>query len=68
MNQPMQEVVKKDIIMWLDVGVIYPIVDSSWVCPIQCVAEKRGMTVVTNERNELVPMRTVTSGMFHGLP
>lgn len=31
LNPHMQEVVKKDIIKWLDVGVIYPIADSSWV-------------------------------------
>jgi len=36
----MQEVVKKEIIKWLDVGVIYLIVDSSWVCTIQCVPKK----------------------------
>uniref|UniRef100_M1DEH6 Integrase core domain containing protein n=1 Tax=Solanum tuberosum TaxID=4113 RepID=M1DEH6_SOLTU len=29
LNPPMQEVVKKEIIKWLDVGVIYPIADSS---------------------------------------
>ena len=31
LNPHMQEVVKKDIIKWLDVGVIYPIADRSWV-------------------------------------
>ena len=60
LNPPMQEVVKKEIIKWLDAGVIYPIADSSWVCPVQCVPKKGGMTVVPNEKNELVPMRPVT--------
>ena len=60
LNPPMQEVVKKEIIKSLDAGVIYPIADSSWVCPVQCVAKKGGMTVVPNEKNELVPMRQVT--------
>ena len=32
LNPPMQEVVKKEIIKWLDDGVIYPIADSSLVC------------------------------------
>ena len=32
LNPPMQEGVKKEIIKWLDAGVIYPIADSSWVC------------------------------------
>ena len=60
LNPPMQEVMKKEIIKWLDAGVIYPIADSSWVCPVQCVPKKGGMTVVPNEKNELVPMRPVT--------
>ena len=34
LNPPMQEVVKKEIIKWLDTGVIYPISDSIWVCHV----------------------------------
>lgn len=34
LNPAMKEVVKKEIIKWLDVGVIYPIFDSSWVGPV----------------------------------
>ncbi|XP_019224281.1 PREDICTED: uncharacterized protein LOC109205970 [Nicotiana attenuata] len=60
LNPPMQEVVKKEIIKWLDAGVVYPIADSSWVSPVQCVQKKGGMTVIENEKNELIPMRTVT--------
>ena len=60
LNPPMQEVVKKEIIKWLDAVVIYLIADSSWVCPVQCVPKKGGMTMVHNEKNELVPMRSVT--------
>ena len=60
LNQPMQEVVKKEIIKLLDAGVIYQIVDSSWVCLVQCVPKKGGLTVVPNEKNELVTMRPVT--------
>ena len=56
----MQEVLKKEIIKLLDVGIIYPIVDSSWVCLVKCVPKKGGMIVVPNEKNELVPMRPVT--------
>nr|GEV66822.1 reverse transcriptase domain-containing protein [Tanacetum cinerariifolium] len=54
------KVVKKKIIKLLDVGIIYPIEDSPWVSPVHCVPKKGGMTVVTNEENELVPTRTVT--------
>ena len=31
LNPPMMEVVKKEIIKLLDVGVIYPISDSKWI-------------------------------------
>ena len=41
LNPPMQEVVNKEIIKWLDAGVIYTIVDSSWVCPVH-MCKKRG--------------------------
>ena len=40
MNPIMKEVVKKEIIKWLDAGIIYPISDSSWVSPVQCVPKK----------------------------
>ena len=60
LNLPMQEVFKKEIIKWLDAEVIYPIADSSWVCLVQCVQKKEGMTVVPYEKSELIPMRPVT--------
>ncbi|GJT00977.1 reverse transcriptase domain-containing protein [Tanacetum coccineum] len=44
----------------LDAGLIYPISDSPWVSPVHCVPKKGGMTVVTNDDNELVPTRLVT--------
>ncbi|GKB44140.1 hypothetical protein Tco_0889082 [Tanacetum coccineum] len=60
LNPNMQEVVKKEIMKLLDTGIIYPIVDSPWVSPIHCVPKKGGITVVTNENDELVPTRSVT--------
>ena len=57
----MQEDVKDEIIKWLDAIVIYPIADSSWVNPVQCVSKKGVMTVVPNEKHELVPMWLVTT-------
>ncbi|MCI30403.1 hypothetical protein A2U01_0051612, partial [Trifolium medium] len=48
------------IIKWLDAGIIYPISDSVWVSPVQCVPKKGGMTVVANEKNELISTRAVT--------
>ncbi|KAH9770018.1 hypothetical protein KPL71_012225 [Citrus sinensis] len=34
--------------------------DSSWVSPVQCVPKKGGITVMANEKNKLIPTRTVT--------
>ncbi|CAN6685853.1 unnamed protein product [Malus baccata var. baccata] len=38
----------KEVIKLLDCGVIYPISDSKWVSPVQCVPKKSGVTVVAN--------------------
>ncbi|XP_062118728.1 uncharacterized protein LOC133832394 [Humulus lupulus] len=51
LNPIMKEVVKKEIIKWLDAGIIYPISDSSWVSPVPCVPKKGGITVVENKDN-----------------
>nr|GEZ60287.1 reverse transcriptase domain-containing protein [Tanacetum cinerariifolium] len=40
LNPNMQEVVKKEIVKLLDTSIIYPIADSPWVSPIQCVPKK----------------------------
>nr|GEU32305.1 DNA-directed DNA polymerase [Tanacetum cinerariifolium] len=59
-NPKIHNVIKKEVIKLLDVGMIYPISDSPWVSPIHCVPKKGGMTVVANENNELIPTRLVT--------
>ncbi|GJV33853.1 hypothetical protein Tco_1394253 [Tanacetum coccineum] len=59
LNPKMKEV-KKEIIKLLDAVIIYAIEDSPWVSPVHCIPKKGGITVVTNEDNELVPTRTVT--------
>ncbi|KAK2451697.1 hypothetical protein QL285_010729 [Trifolium repens] len=56
----MKEVVKKEVLKLLEAGMIYPISDSAWVSPVHVVPKKGGMTVVRNEKNELIPTRTVT--------
>lgn len=56
----LREVVKKKILKLLSTGVIYTISDSPWVSPVHVVSKKGGVTVVTNERNELIPMCTVS--------
>ena len=37
LNPNMREVVKKEVLKWLDAGIIYPISDSQWVSPTQAV-------------------------------
>nr|GEV78667.1 reverse transcriptase domain-containing protein [Tanacetum cinerariifolium] len=59
LNPNMKKVIKKEIIKLMDAGIIYAIEDSPWVSPVHYVPKKGGMTVVTNEDNELVPTRTV---------
>ena len=51
----MREVVKKEVLKLQPAGIIYPMQDSEWVSPFQVVPKKGGMTVVQNERNELIP-------------
>jgi len=41
----MKEVVKKEIIKWLDGGIIYQISDNVWVSPVQYVPKKGGVIV-----------------------
>ena len=53
----MKEVVRDEVLKLLDVGIIYPISDSQWVSPVQVVPKKSGITVVENEKNELIPTR-----------
>nr|GFA74828.1 reverse transcriptase domain-containing protein [Tanacetum cinerariifolium] len=60
LNPNMKDVIKKEIIKLLDAGIIYAIEDSPWVSLLHSVPKKGGMTVVTNEDNELVPTRTVS--------
>ena len=44
----------------MHVGIIYPVPHSEWVSHVQVVPKKGGMTVVQNDKNELIPQRTFT--------
>ena len=56
----MKEVVRKEVLKWLNAGFICAISDSSWVSPVHVVPKKEGFTVIRNEKNELIPIRNVT--------
>lgn len=57
----MKEVVKKEVLKLLDVGMIYPILDSLYVSLVHVVPKNGGMTVEENDKNELILTQTVTS-------
>nr|GEX19315.1 reverse transcriptase domain-containing protein [Tanacetum cinerariifolium] len=59
-NPKIHDVIKQEVIKLLEAGLIYPISDSLWVSPVQCVPKKGGFTVVENKDNELIPTRLVT--------
>ena len=56
----MREVINKEVIKLLHAGIIYPVPHSDWVSPIQVVPKKGGMTIIENNKNELIPQWTVT--------
>ena len=55
LNPVMKEVVKKEVLKWLNA-----ISNSPWVSPVHVVPKKGGFTVIRNDINELIPTRTVT--------
>ena len=50
LNQVMKEVVRKEVLKWLNAGFIYAISDSPWVSPVHVVPKKGGFTVIRNEK------------------
>ena len=57
LNPVMKEVVRNEVLKLLNA---YAISDSPWVSPVHVVPKKGGFTVIRNEKNELIPTRTVT--------
>jgi hypothetical protein len=55
----MREVVKREVLKLLHARIIYPIPHSDWVSPVQVVPKKGGMTVIENNKNELIPQCTI---------
>ena len=60
LNSVMKEIVIKEVLKWLNAGFIYAISDNPWVSPVHVVPKKGGFIVIRNEKNELIPIRTVT--------
>jgi len=60
LNPIMKEEVRKEVLKLLEAGLIYLVLDSAWVSPVQIVPKKGGMTVIKNDKDELISTRTVT--------
>ncbi|XP_076952754.1 uncharacterized protein LOC143626585 [Bidens hawaiensis] len=60
LNPNMREVVKKEVLKWLDAGIIFPISDSTWVSPTKAIPKKAGIQITRNERGEKIATRQVT--------
>ena len=56
----MKEVVRTKILTLLEACIIYHIAHSIWVSLVHCVRKKGGITIVPNDKNELIPQRIVT--------
>ena len=54
-----EDVVRTEVPKLLAAGIIYHIADSKWVSPVHCLPKKGGMTVVPNDKNELIPQWTI---------
>ena len=60
LNPKVWDVVKDDILKWLNACIIYPISDSPWVSPVHVVPKKAGITVTTNDKDEELQTRLPT--------
>ena len=60
LNPRVWEVVKEEILKWLNVEIIYPISDSQWVSPVHVVPKKARVMVTRNEKGEEIQTRLPT--------
>ena len=60
LNPKVWDVIKDEILKWLNAGIIYPISDSPWVSPVHVVPKKAGITVMTNDKGEELQTRLLT--------
>ena len=64
LNPTMKEVARKEVLKWLDTGVIYPISDSAWVSPVQVVPKKGGTIVIRTEITYYCLLEQLSGGEF----
>ena len=61
LNPLISDVIKKEVTKLLNASIIYPNLDSEWVSLVYVVPKKSGITIVRNEKNELIPTRVHNS-------
>ena len=54
LNPKMKEVVRTEILKLLEAGIIYLIANSRRVSPVHCVPKRGAITIVPNNKNELI--------------
>ena len=59
-HQRRLNLVMKEVLKWLNAGFIYAISNSPWESQVHVVPKKGRFTVIINEKNELIPTRTMT--------
>lgn len=59
LNPNINKVVKTEVMKLFDACIIYLISNNAWVSPVQVIPKKGEMTLTTNEKNELIPTRTI---------
>ena len=57
LNPRVCEVVKEEILKWLNAEIIYPISDSQWVSPVHVVSKKARVMVTTNKKSKEIQTR-----------
>ena len=60
LNPKVWEVVKEEILKWLNAEIIYPISDSQWVSPVHVVCKKARVMVTVNNKGEEIQTRLLT--------
>ncbi|XP_076933079.1 uncharacterized protein LOC143598855 [Bidens hawaiensis] len=57
LNPNMREVLKNEVLKWLDAGIIFAISDSTWVSSTQTVPKKAGIQVVKDDSGNEIATR-----------
>ena len=55
-NSNIKNVVRNEILKWLDAGIIFPISNSIWISLIHVISKKKsGITIIMGKNDEMIP-------------